>query len=159
MDWQTIIIQLGISGLIVYVGFKISMKLIDKWSHGDSERTQAIKEGFAADIAAHQQITITMQAIANQISRTEGKLDTVLDLTPVRELRRIEVSELAVQQTVHIPPKQPPSVIVDINQLDEQEDTPVDRPTPTPHPKQPRASSVGGMGGVYGPKKPPKTTG
>lgn len=150
MNWENLIVQLGISGLVVYVGFKVAMKLIDKWSQGDSERTQAIKEGFAADIAAHNEITKTMIAMQSQMSRTEGKLDIVLDLTPVRALHAAQIDELEIQT------KPLPSVIVDHRQLKrdrEEDDTPVDRP-PTPQPmKQVKRA---GSEGIYGLRDTPK---
>jgi hypothetical protein len=164
MDWTNLIIQLGISGLVLYVVFRIGMRLIDHQSRtdsertaamakSDSERTEAIRQGFAADIAAHNAITDVMRKMQNQNYRMEAKLDVVLDLTPVRGIARARVDSDGV------PTQKPPSVIVNMSELEEQEDTPVDRPTPTPQPqaKQPRASSVGGIYGLRDtppPKKP-----
>lgn len=151
MDWQNLIVQLGISGLVVYVVFRIGMKLIENMRVTDSERTEAIRQGFAADIAAHHEITKTMSALGNQFSRVEGKLDSLLDLTPVREMRAAHDDHGDA-----IPRRKIPSVLVDLNQLDEEDDTPVDRPdrqTPPPKgvQKQSRPSSIAG---IYGPKKP-----
>jgi prolyl oligopeptidase PreP (S9A serine peptidase family) len=160
MDWTTLIIQLGISGLVLYVAFRIFMKLIDHQAKADSERTiamakaesertQAIREGFAADVAAHNSITMVMQKMQNQNYRMEAKLDTVLDLTPVRGILRERADS---DEQVPVKKTPPPSVIVNMNELDDDDDTPVDRPEQTPRtPTQPRASSVAG---VYGPKKP-----
>lgn len=164
MDWQQLIIQLGISALVLYVVFRIFMKLIDHQAKAesdrvlaqakaDSERTLAIREGFAADIAAHNAITTVMQTMQNQNYRMEAKLDTVLDLTPVRGIKRAHMDSDGVPQL-----RKPPSVIVDMKELEEQENTPVDRPEPhRPAPKQPRAPSAGGIYGLRDtppPKKP-----
>lgn len=151
MDWQNLIVQLGISGLVVYVVFRIGMKLIENMRITDSERTEAIRQGFAADIRAHDAIVNTMTALGSHFSRVEGKLDTMLDLTPVREMRRVTQEDIASDARDAIPKRKIPSVMVDIDQLDE-DDTPVDRhgaQSKTPKPQ--RASSVAG---IYGPKKP-----
>lgn len=164
MDWSNLIVQLGISALVLFVVFRIGMKLIENNAKSDAARTDAIKDGFAADIAAHQAISSTMQAmqtavtaamtgLQNQFYRVEGKLDTVLDLTPVRGLRGIEAADLAVTPE--------PSVVVD-KSLTEDDDTPVDRPPQpqqshdAPGLKKPRPSSVGGVYGIGGvpPHKP-----
>lgn len=159
MDWTNLIIQLGISALVLFVVFKLAMKSLENMSKSDSERTMAIKEGFAADTAAHQAMAAAIKGMSDQFStsllqmasanaRVEGKLDTVLDLTPVREMHKANIDDLSIDPLG-------PKVIVDRNQIDaDEEDTPVDRPAdsrPLQPVKQPRASSVGGL---YGPKKP-----
>lgn len=147
MDWSNLIVQLGISALVLFVVFRMGMKLIENNAKSESERTQAIREGFQTDTAAHTQLASAMQDMANavaegmtelekQFSRVEGKMDAFLDLTPVRGIRAASVHNT------------------------DDETTPVDRPAerPTPNPakqqKQPRAGSLGGVGGIYGPKKP-----
>jgi hypothetical protein len=154
MDWSNLIIQLGISALVLFVGYQIAMKLIDKWSEGDAKRTEYIQEGFKADISAHQEITKTMQVLANQFFRVEGKLDTVLDLTPVRGISRIDPMDAIPQ------PRRTPSVILEEAASGEKPEdvTPTDRPPPQPlpPPKQPRASSVGGMYGIGSTKSKPR---
>jgi len=117
MNWTQLILQLGISGAVLFVGYQLGLRVIAAWMASDSERnkawtkteadrtlaiakaeserTSAIQAGFSADIAAHQAITVAVTALGNQFFRIEGKLDTVLDLTPVREQRAMleELSE------------------------------------------------------------------
>lgn len=160
MDWSNLVIQLGISGLVLYVVFRIGMKLIELQSKtdsertaamakSDSERTEAIRAGFAADIAAHNAITSVMQTMQNQNYRMEAKLDTVLDLTPVRGIKRLRQEDIVQTQ------QRMATVIVDMNEVDDNGgDTPVDRPSEPRNPKQPRAPSSGVYGLGDRPKKP-----
>lgn len=107
MNWYQLILQLGISGAVLFVGYQLGLKVIAAWTTGErdrntswakaeadrtlamakaeSERTASIQAGFSADIAAHQAMTAVVTALSNQFFRIEGKLDTVLDLTPVIE--------------------------------------------------------------------------
>ncbi len=103
MQLDAMFLQLGIAGAALFVMYRVAMRWMTNEGRrqeasakteedrariaaaADSERTKAIQDGFRADIAAHQAITGTMQKMANQFSRIEGKLDTILDLTPIRE--------------------------------------------------------------------------
>jgi hypothetical protein len=97
-------LQLGIAGAMLLVMYRIAMRWManererqEAATKADVERnkasapaevdrTKAIQDGFRADIEAHQAIVKTMGALSNQFSRIEGKIDTIMDLTPVREL-------------------------------------------------------------------------
>lgn len=79
MNWQNLIIQLGVSGLIVYGGIRIALLLIDRWSVAEAARTKAITEGFTglggkvdlhhtADIESHREL-------GEGIAEIRGKLD------------------------------------------------------------------------------------
>lgn len=112
--WVNLIIQLGISGLVVFAGFKIAILLITRWSQAETERTKAfataeqartseIAAGFRADTMAHQELAKYMNQQTSILGRLEGKIDAAFDLTPVRgikeySMRTVEVtdSELVV---------------------------------------------------------------
>lgn len=182
MDWSNLIVQLGISALVLFVVYKIGMVLVVNMRTADSERTiamakaeadrtMAIREGFTAVASAQNalvatvtlmqsqvlasingmqnQLVSSINGMQNQNYRMEGKLDTVLDLTPVRGMMK---AELPLEN------RKAPSVVVDHNALHDDEKTPVDAPrTPTPTQKvkaAPRAPTSGGYYGPYGPKKP-----
>jgi hypothetical protein len=103
VDPLQLVLQLGIAGLIVWVGFKISMRALDRWSESEKGRTEAIAEGFrsitnsvnthsAADIASHNRLAEShgevREAIANIAGQIEGM--TLREQTgPVRRIPRI----------------------------------------------------------------------
>jgi hypothetical protein len=107
--WANLIIQLGISGLVVFAGYKIAILMINHWSQAEAERTKAgataeqartheIAQGFRADVEAHQVLSGYMNQQTQILSRLEGKFDAAFDLTPVRgvkeySMRTVEVSD------------------------------------------------------------------
>lgn len=136
--WRQLILQSGISALVLYVAFKIAMKLIDKWSATEEARTKVIGDGFAADIAAHQAIAKTMGEWMVAFTRLETKIDTAFDLTPVHGVR-----VQAFEQR---------SVIVDMDDIREEPDL---QKTPPQGQKQRRTPPQGvPASGTYGPKRP-----
>ena len=162
MQLDAMFLQLGIAGAALLVMYKVAMRWMANEGKrqeasaktederakiaaaADIERTKAIQEGFRADIAAHQAITSTMQKMANQFSRIEGKLDTILELTPIREQYHFGDPVMALASSE-------PKVIID-DQL------PVERPTP---PSQ-RQTPPGGIstrqtppGGISARQTPP----
>jgi hypothetical protein len=111
-------LQLGIAGAMLLVMYRIAMRWMANErerqeavtkadiernrasASAETERTKAIQDGFRADIEAHHAIALTMGALGNQFSRIEGKLDTILDLTPVRELYGVPTTtELRTRET------------------------------------------------------------
>lgn len=157
MNWSNIVVQLGISALVLFVVYKIGMLLINRnaestkernriYADAEKERTIAIKEGFAADMSAHQQIAVAMQTLSNYNNRIEGKLDTVLDLTPVRGILRMQDINPSIADDLPAtqPKKRTPASGIPLH----EQDTPLDRPTII---KQPRAQSPVG---IYGPTPP-----
>jgi hypothetical protein len=151
LNWGQIILQLGISGAIVYVVYRIAIKGMETqreaerertkaFAEAEKERTQAIREGFAADIAAHDALAKVVGKLSSQFSRIEGRIDTFFELTPVRE-------QLAARE---------PKVIID-PAMDDDEPTPVDRPPERPLER--RQTPVKGVPTQYGPFVRPKTSG
>jgi hypothetical protein len=127
MNWENLIVQLGISGLVLFVVYQLGLKLIKVWresekernanlSQNEKERNAAISAGFQADTAAHQQLVQVMQQIMRWCARIESKIDTAFDLTP------------RPQEIPTIPPMQPiPSVVIDPT-LHDNDITPVEGP-------------------------------
>jgi hypothetical protein len=149
--WQNLIIQLGISALVLFVVYRLALKIIGAAREADKERTAQLREsdkernaviaaGFQADTAAHQSIVVVLQGMMTNFGRIEGKLDAALDLTP------------RPQQVPIMPELAQPSVIVAMH---DEETTPVDRPKPT---TPTRGVSVGGLYGL-GKTARPKTSG
>lgn len=59
MDAQQIVVQLGIAGLLIVVGFKIAMVFIDRWAKTEDKKTEALTAGFKAiadRVDAHTQL-------------------------------------------------------------------------------------------------------
>lgn len=153
LNWSNLIIQLGIAGLVVFVAYKLAMKWMTVQREAESERTksfaiaetartQAIREGFAADIAAHNAIANGMTKLGSHFSRLEGKLDTLFDLTPIREQYAVHAAQGSRNSE--------PNVIV------EEDDTPVERP---PVPRQTPHKGTPIVSGEYLHTGRPKTGG
>jgi len=140
------IVQFGIAGLVVVIGYRIAMKLIDKWSVAESQRTEAISTGFKAITDSHERVLDTMHAhqqaeigVLNELGKSQAalitKINTVFDLTP---------APLTVFD--------PPAKVIVSKEIEQEEETPVDVPKPRPTPP-PRAASSPGAWGPIVPKK------
>jgi hypothetical protein len=155
MQLDSMFLQLGIAGAMLLVGYRIVLRWMatqreaekertEAQRESEKERTQAIREGFAADIAAHNAIVSKMGSLDNRFSRVEGRIDQILELTPVREMMAVHMHS---ERTVIVEGQSQDD--------DDRDDTPVDMPakrTATP----PRGSPVGGGGYAI---KRPKTQG
>lgn len=119
--WAQLILQLGISGLIVFTGFKIAMKLIEQWTKNEAVRTAAwtaaeesrtkvIQDGFRSDIEAHGEITKYIHTHTTVLSRIEGKIDAAFDLTPVKGVRDYETKPSQLSEESAVPRPTPPSL-------------------------------------------------
>lgn len=98
---QQIVFQLGIAGLIVWVGYRLAMRAIDRWSEIEKEKTAAVREGFtnittsvnahsSVDIASHVALAESHGEVREAVVRLEGKVDATLDWqdrTPVEGTR------------------------------------------------------------------------
>lgn len=93
MTWEQLALQMGISGLVITVGYKIALVLITAWQKsdeartkalidGDAQRTLAIREGFSSVTDVHARLLDAQQKIAVGISRLDAKISAALDLTP-----------------------------------------------------------------------------
>lgn len=101
-SWETLIIQLGVAGAVLLLGYKLALVLINKWSEGDKARTEAhttaerertatIATGFAQITSSHgqshSQIMTLVQDIQVSLERLDARVATVMDLTPVHGTR------------------------------------------------------------------------
>lgn len=149
MSWSNIIIQLGISALVLYVVYRIAILLITRWAENDKQRIKVVSDGFTSITSSHEKMVETfneshraivdlvnfhqqteLQILKNHEAALTGldiKIATALDLTPVRGIPRAEV----VAGTI------------------ESEDD-----TPTPVERPPRAASHPGT--AWGPVRPQK---
>lgn len=86
VDPLQLVLQLGIAGLIVWVGFKIAMRALDRWSEAEKARTEATAEGFrsitnsvnthhAADVASHERLTESFGAVREEVANFAGQLE------------------------------------------------------------------------------------
>jgi len=163
--WSNIIIQLGVSALVIFVGFKLAMRLIAAWTAAEKERnatlaqaekdrTAAIATGFKALVdsfsADLKDVVATLRqgfsecrndtkAIQRIVDRLEGKFDQVLDLTPVRQMTAMHEGH------------REPKVIID-SDLHSEETTPPAGPSP-------KRTKTPPAGQPYGPFTRPKTSG
>lgn len=112
LDWNTIIVQLGISALIVFVAYKIGMKLIDHWAKNDAQRTVVIGAGFEAIVQRHENTIqvinehqsnelVVLNDIKTEVKILTTRIDTALDLTPIHGSRGVPI-EIPVEDP---PPK------------------------------------------------------
>lgn len=152
--WQNIIIQLGISALIVFAVFKIAMLLINKWAERDAARTKTIEDGFRAITDAHadvlKQTNDNHLALVSQQHANHATVMRIMNEHQQQELEliakfRIDLNRLDSKMSTALDltpvggtPRIDPNVIVD-KSIDEPT-TPVDRP-----PVKPRAQSVPGI--------------
>ena len=100
MNWENLVIQLGVAGAVLLVAYKLALVLIHKWSEGDKARTEAhtvserdrtaaIAAGFAQIMAGHGSLLERAQSIERGIDRLDVKVSTAMDLTPVRGVRQL----------------------------------------------------------------------
>ena len=164
--WQNIIIQLGISALVLFVVFQIAMKQLANQRAADAERSRsaaaADADRTAVIAAGFKAITDTQQKLADGVQRSllwcshiDSMLATVLDMSPVRHM-------VPTIQPINVPIM--PSVVVDPSlKMHDDDITPPDpimsvtiptKRTPTP----PKGSTVKDAG-LYGVSKRPKTQG
>jgi hypothetical protein len=62
MNIENLIIQLGISGVVVWVGYRLALRLIDGWREAEKERTAAISSSLRDIVerhAAHHELEMT----------------------------------------------------------------------------------------------------
>src|SRR5574337_838411 len=154
MSWGNIIIQLGISSLVLYVVYKIAVLLITRWAENDQKRIKVVGDGFQAITNSHEKMVealneshreivnlvnyhqqAELQILKNHEAALVGldiKVATALDLTPVRGIPRADV------------------VAGTIETQDDDTPTPVERPTERP------ARAPSHPGSAWGPLRPAK---
>jgi hypothetical protein len=88
VNFEQIALQLGVSGAIVYVVWKVATLLIEKWSIAESERTRSIAAGFAAitgkvdqhhtaDLRSHQELGEGIAEIRGLLGRDDSQVKPV----------------------------------------------------------------------------------
>lgn len=89
MNVEQVALQLGIAGLIVWVGYKIVQEFLERWSRveerkqaEDSRRTSVFEKGIETLLErVERHATSDLQShgeLSTRIARFEGKLDEVL---------------------------------------------------------------------------------
>lgn len=90
LDPLQLFLQLGAIGAVLFVVWKIGVKLVDRQGESERERTAAIAEGFksitqsvnthhAIDIESHAKLAEAHSDLLAAVQRFEGKLDAALD--------------------------------------------------------------------------------
>ena len=93
MNYEQLILQLGVSGALIWAFVKVGLRFVDRWSTAEAQRTEVLGKGLesintkvdahhTADLGAHSELS-------TDIGRIEGKLDAVHGFTPVRGIPRI----------------------------------------------------------------------
>jgi hypothetical protein len=88
VKFEQIALQLGISGAVLFVAWKVAILLIEKWSQAETDRTKAIGEGFAAitgtvaqhhtaDLRSHQELGEGIAEIRGLLSRDDSQVKAV----------------------------------------------------------------------------------
>lgn len=151
MSWSTIIIQLGISALVLYVGYQIALKVIASSAAAEAARTLALKEGMAEQAKSLRDglaaVSSDIRDLTKQVIGMDSKLDILCDLTPVREMKAIHEQ--------HSKPREA-KVIVQ-SDLHGDNDPPIDPPPPGKKPE--RTGQTPPFGAPYGPITRKKTVG
>ena len=79
LDPAQLVLQLGIAGAMLFIGWKIATLLIEKWSIAEAARTKEIAEGFArvtGRVEAHHTADIQSHGeLARGIAEIRGRLD------------------------------------------------------------------------------------
>lgn len=160
--WQNIIIQLGISALVLFVVYQIAMKQLANQRAAEAERARAQAvadaERNAVIAAGFRAITDTQQKLADGVQRSllwcahiDTMLATVLDMSPVRHMvPTIQPINVPIP-TVMVDPSLPVETDTEKTPVEPHMTVTIPRKTPTP----PKGSSAG----LYGVGKRPKTQG
>ncbi len=102
VDPLQLVLQLGIAGLIVWVGFKIAMRALDRWSEAEKARTAATADGFraitnsvnthsAADIASHERLAESHGEVREAIANIAGQLEGMALREQTGPVRRVAI--------------------------------------------------------------------
>lgn len=104
MNIEQVALQLGIAGLIIFVGYKIVQEFLERWSKveegrqkEEGRRTDVLEKGFGSIVEkVERHATTDLQShtdLSTRIARFEGKLDEVLnwqERTPVTPVHGYE---------------------------------------------------------------------
>jgi hypothetical protein len=110
IDPLQLVLQLGIAGLIVWVGFKIAMRALDRWRESEQDRTAAIAEGFrsvtssvnthsAADIASHNRLAESHGEVREAIASMQGQLEGMTLREGTGPVRRVAIPRVVGKAT------------------------------------------------------------
>lgn len=81
MNLSQVILQLGIAGFVIAVGYQLALRLISNWRETEKERTAVLSVGLtsiADKIQAHSIADLESHAeLTDRVSRFEGKLDEI----------------------------------------------------------------------------------
>jgi hypothetical protein len=97
-----LVLQLGIAGLIVWVGYRIAMRALDRWAKSEQDRTSAIADGFraitnsvnthsAADIASHNRLAESHGEVREAIASMQGQLEGMTLREGTGPVRRVAI--------------------------------------------------------------------
>jgi hypothetical protein len=77
MNTEQLLLQIGVSGALIWAVVKLGLKFIERWATAETERTKVLADSLG-DIAA------SVSGVHVTSSRMEGKLDAALRMTPAR---------------------------------------------------------------------------
>ncbi len=91
MTPEQLLLQLGISGAVLFVGYRIALVLLRNWRESEKERTQVLADGFTSlvnKVDAHHRADIeSHREMGEQLIEIRTKLDEARwyrdELTPV----------------------------------------------------------------------------
>lgn len=86
MTPEQLLLQLGISGAVLFVGYRIALVLLRNWREAEKERTKALADGFkglidsftaiVAKVDAHHTLDIeSHRELGEGLAEIRGKLD------------------------------------------------------------------------------------
>lgn len=98
MNSEQLLLQLGISGAVLFVGYRIALVLLRNWRESEKERTQTLAEGFTglvnsfadlvrkvdahhtADLESHRELGEELRAVNTKLDEARWYRD---EFTPV----------------------------------------------------------------------------
>ena len=98
MNSEQLLLQLGISGAVLFVGYRIALVLLRNWQEAEKERTKALADGFTGLVTSLADIvrkvddhhTVDLEShreLGEQLVEINTKLNVAYGLTPVRGVK------------------------------------------------------------------------
>lgn len=77
MNASQLLLQLGVSGAIIWAVVKLGLRFIDRWSAAEDKRTEILSASLG-------DITKSVSGVHVSQARIEGKIDVAMGWTPVQ---------------------------------------------------------------------------
>lgn len=86
MNVEQLLLQLGVSGAIIWAVVKLGLRFIDRWTVSEDKKTEILATNLS-------DITKSVSGVHISQARIETKLDTAMGLTPVHGTPLVEADD------------------------------------------------------------------